>query len=519
MQKCFYNSVLLIFLLLSFIFLSGCVGRKDDSTSGSSADLIPAAPTEFTLRAISSSAIALSWNDNSTTEIGFYVEHRNPQATFTRLSTLPANTTSYTHTGLTAYSTHYYRLQAWNYVGLSNYSDVVSTSTLAPGMTLDNWFLITTTPAPSARIGHTAVQVDGIGMIVYGGDFLQDGAVYSPTINTWIQQITTTNSPSARVGHTAIWTGTEMLVWGGELLVPIAIEWSDPPTNSIPSLYRVTTMEGARYNPISNTWKAIATTIYTPEDRVNHTAIWTGNRMIIWGGERVRMSVTGSMTRTKLNTGGVYDPDSDSWGYFPNLNSGFGAPSARRYHSCVWTGGQMLVWAGDGGSNTGGMYSPTTDLWILEPIATLKAPSARYAHSTIWTGDGSKSWRNKMIVWGGTNGESYFNNGGIYDPVSNTWTALPTTGAPISRVYHSVVWTGTKMIVWGGGAGVVQGAFNDGGIYNPARNIWEPLTTTDAPTARTYHTAVWDNINKTMLIWGGWDALNTFADGGAYTTD
>jgi hypothetical protein len=35
-----------------------------------------------------------------------------------------------------------------------------------------------------------------------------------PTTNTWTAT-TTGNAPTARVGHTAVWTGSEMIVWGG----------------------------------------------------------------------------------------------------------------------------------------------------------------------------------------------------------------------------------------------------------------------------------------------------------------
>ncbi len=42
------------------------------------------------------------------------------------------------------------------------------------------------------------------------------------------------------------------------------------------------------------------------------------------------------------------------------------------------------------------------------------------------------------------------NDGGQYDPVGNAWTATTTTGAPSARQYHTAVWTGSRMIVWGG---------------------------------------------------------------------
>jgi N-acetylneuraminic acid mutarotase len=41
---------------------------------------------------------------------------------------------------------------------------------------------------------------------------------------------------------------------------------------------------GGRYNPSTNSW-TITSTINAPAGRENHTAVWTGNEMIVWGGE------------------------------------------------------------------------------------------------------------------------------------------------------------------------------------------------------------------------------------------
>ena len=49
---------------------------------------------------------------------------------------------------------------------------------------------------------------------------------------------------------------------------------------------------------------------------------------------------------------------------------------------------------------------------------------------------------------------------------SNTWRAISRANAPSARNFHMAVWTGKKMIVWGGGNSVAL--LNDGGIYDPA---------------------------------------------------
>ena len=54
-----------------------------------------------------------------------------------------------------------------------------------------------------------------------------------------------------------------------------------------------------------------------------------------------------------------------------------------------------------------------------------------------------------MIVWGGM-AMTAFNTGGRYNPGTDSWTATSTTNAPTGRYNHTAVWTGSEMIVWGG---------------------------------------------------------------------
>ena len=63
-----------------------------------------------------------------------------------------------------------------------------------------------------------------------------------------------------------------------------------------------------------------------------------------------------------------------------------------------------------------------------------------------------------MIVWGGYETAAALNDGGRYNPAANSWTAVPTTGAPAARYRHTAVWTGSEMIVWGGynGSGYLE---------------------------------------------------------------
>ena len=125
------------------------------------------------------------------------------------------------------------------------------------------------------------------------------------TPDTWTNT-TTTNAPSGRFGHTAVWTGSEMIVWGGALL-----------------------NTGGRYNPSTDTWTATSRT-NAPTARSFHTTVWTGNEMIVWGG--------------LLSTGGRDNPGTDTWTSTNTTN----APAARLGHTAVWSGSEMIVWGGMG---------------------------------------------------------------------------------------------------------------------------------------------------------------------------
>jgi N-acetylneuraminic acid mutarotase len=172
----------------------------------------------------------------------------------------------------------------------------------------------------------------------------------------------------------------------------------------------------------------------------------------------------------------------------------------------------MIVWGGyDGGAvlnnNTGGRYNPGTDAWTA--TSTINAPYPRFAHTAVWTGS-------DMIVWGGYNGGE-LNTGGKYNPGTDSWTVTHVAGAPAAREYHTAVWTGGEMIVWGGESFYKgnEHYLNTGGRYNPGTDSWTATSTTNASQGRSYHTAVW--TGSEMIVWGGYGGgSNALNSGGRY---
>jgi N-acetylneuraminic acid mutarotase len=335
----------------------------------------------------------------------------------------------------------------------------------------DTWTATSTAGAPDATEG-TAVWT-GSEMIIWGGG-ANTGGRYVPSTDSWTAT-SITNAPAPREYHTAVWTGSEMIVWGGAGFSGLLDT-------------------GGRYNPSADTWRATSTT-NAPAAREDHTAVWTGNEMIVWGG--------GSYP-AYFNTGGRYNPSTNSWTNTSVTN----APAPRGLHTAVWTGTELVVWGGLNGAgelNTGGRYSPITDSWTA--TRTTNAPAARHFHTAVWTGS-------EMIVWGGDLANP--NTGGRYNPITDSWTATGTTNAPAGREVHTAVWTGSEMIVWGGEN--YPSYFDTGGRYNPSTNSWTATSITNAPAARAVHTAVWTGTE--MVVWGGEDtSYNPLNTGGKYCAD
>jgi N-acetylneuraminic acid mutarotase len=341
----------------------------------------------------------------------------------------------------------------------------------------DTWTPTSTAGAPTPRRRHTAVWTGGL-MIVWGGASdagtdLKPGGRYDPASDTWTpMSVSPVGAPPVSYQHTAVWTGTHMVVWGGY--------------DGSSDMNR-----GSRYDPAIDAWTPTSS-VNAPSPRHLHSAVWTGSRMIVWGG------VNGS---ARIGTGARYDPASDTW----TPTSQTGAPSARGTHTAVWTGSLMIVWGGGAGV-AGGRYNPASDTWM--PTSVVGAPLDRSWHTAIWTGS-------RMVIWGGHewNGSFYSNTGGRYDPASDTWMPTSVVGAPMAVLSHTAIWTGSRMVIWGGYRGTASPYyFNSGGIYDPVGDTWQDTTLSGAPAGRSKHTAVW--TGSAMVIWGG----NGYArnDGGRF---
>jgi len=336
------------------------------------------------------------------------------------------------------------------------------------------WVALATEGAPSARQLHSAVWT-GKELVVWGGiidgaaNVTGDGAAYDPATDTW-RPLSTKGAPSARHSHQAVWTGSVMLLWGGYQKGGYA-------------------KNGGAYDPATDTWSAIADAPLS--GRTRHGTVWTGKELVVWGG----------LASSPLGDGARYSLASKSWSKLPGSG-----PKARASHVAAWSGSELLVW---GGTDTfdwfadGKRVALGANTW--NGLSSGGAPSLRESASGIWASD-------RLLVWGGWNGGDYLDDGALYDPATNSWQAM-SKPAPTGRSGHVTVWTGDELFVWGGCTGdSCNTLLADGGRYT-ATDGWTPVKADPVLSARSGAAGVWTGTE--VIVFGGSDVKFKPVGGGA----
>jgi hypothetical protein len=226
----------------------------------------------------------------------------------------------------------------------------------------------------------------------------------------------------------AVWTGKDMLIFGG--------------------VNNVAYSNGAAYDPATNTWRKLAP---TPASLGHLTdsgsyAVWTGKVMVAWG--FFGNGGSGAHGGGSL-AAATYNPAANSW------TTGTVAPAqAPLFGDAFWTGKEMIVWGssspGSSGHLEGFGYDPATRRWSRLPPSPL-GQAGRQSMLAVWTG--------RYLVVGGGNTLSCGKHPPIclqkdaaaYDPVTGTWMRLPD--APVGFEGHGWlggtapdIWTGTSVI-------------------------------------------------------------------------
>jgi hypothetical protein len=334
----------------------------------------------------------------------------------------------------------------------------------------DSWRLLAEGPL-TPRTGQVVVWT-GREMIVWGGsarsnseslDFVaaRDGAAYDPDADSW-REISRAPIPGG-LGYSAIWTGEEMIVWGdGKSLGGERAA-------------------GAAYDPDADTWRMIADAPLAP--RAGHLAVWTGKEMVVWGG-----FLTAYERERYDGRGAAYDPATDSWRMLPRapLPAGYDAMGA-------WTGSEVVVLAtpmGDEPANApkqaqAAAYDPGRNAWrtiAQPPMAAYVSPPALFLD-----GDLLLLSLGETVDGGEVNGYSRpYETGGIYNLARNEWRSHADPPERPNQTWPQVA-IGDEVVI-------------DALAYNPKEDSWRPLP--EFPLApREFPSLVW--TGEELIVWGG----------------
>ncbi len=346
----------------------------------------------------------------------------------------------------------------------------VDASLLLNELTTDRWTPISSENAPSPRCCGAAVWT-GQEMIVWGGRIptggvtLATGARYNPTTNAW-KTMATLRAPTARYNHAAVWTGQEMIVWGG--------------TDSNGALLDT----GARYNPLTDTWTPMSRE-GVAERRENHVAAWAGTHMVIWGGR--------TMDNVQPPSPRRYDPATDAWSAVSEVDL---PPSAENTRA-LWTGSELLLLGGFRRPPAEylagvGRYNPVTDSWRPFPIEN--APVGHFGDLLVWTG-------REAILWGsipaGPGSAAVLTSGAAFDAAAGTWRMISDLDQPAAGSSGGLAVFATGAGTRGTGLMLVVGGPYQGGAYDPASDHWWPLSMQGSIPGQF---AFW--TGRQVLVWG-----------------
>jgi hypothetical protein len=316
---------------------------------------------------------------------------------------------------------------------------------------------------------NTANVSTGTELIVWGGEVGLDspqgwragtnaGAIYTPADDQW-RSMSQAGAPAPRVAPAA-WTGTEFAVWGGISADTVPTDGGRTDCGSSYDSQCVEYNDGALYDPTLDRWRPMTKT-GAPRSRRDHIVAWTGSRILVWGGRSIDTSDGPPYPITYLGEAALYDPGEDQWTAMPKLDM----TSDELYTAVsVWTG-ERIVLFGPGGSEPRWVYEPSTN-----SLVALGLPDGTTDCSTPQTQAGAivtqcRATESSVIA--------------ILPPGSMTWQtyAMPAE-APSNP---SLLWTGRRLFVWGG---MVQDSY---GCETPPP---PPITGCD-PAPPVYGNAGW----------------------------
>jgi galactose oxidase-like protein/Kelch motif protein len=335
-----------------------------------------------------------------------------------------------------------------------------------------------------ARVGHTATLLPSGKVLVAGGESAlvrpyetASAELYDPTTGTWSL---TGPMKSARAFHAAVLLRSGMvLVVGGitadtrglasaELYDPAKGQWTetgDMPAGGFTDFGDAVVLRSGKvfvslsgaelnskpelYDPVSGSWSAVGGSMVDPRAHPGSgstTVLGSGKVLVLDGGARAQL----------------FDPVIGAWKPAGNMIT------IREWQTAtLLPSGKVLVAGGYASSMSDPMsaaeiYDPATDVW--SPTSSMPAPTLGARATLLPFGD-------VIVVGGGGPGPDPNPSAprasvDLYDPATDSWTALRAMASPRSFFTATLLHSGALLFV--GGAGMsfaANGPYSSAEIY------------------------------------------------------
>ncbi len=154
-------SILSMIFLIVFVF--SCGNNPNEPT-----DKIPSSPTSLVVNITTGSSLILNWTDNSDNEEGFDVERRIENGEWEDIGSVGSNLMAFSDSNLTTGTTYYYRVNAYNGFGDSEYSNTAIANMTAPSP--PTGLMANAASANSILLGWADNSDNESGFIIYRRD-------------------------------------------------------------------------------------------------------------------------------------------------------------------------------------------------------------------------------------------------------------------------------------------------------------------------------------------------------------
>ncbi len=247
---------------------------------------------------------------------------------------------------------------------------------------------------------------------------------------------------------------------GASATSPDAVDSTDSQaqTMSCPSMKRTASAEAAptpEWSPMplppilgateyAAAWLDAAGLVVVPDSGATNTAVWDVETAK-WSclpappltGEVLAASSPSSVFAWDGSRAAVLEPHAADWDVLPEAPGGSGQPLA-----AVWAGDRLLVWhaAARGERTPGAMWLPAQREWRRLPPAPIDPNSA----TAVW--GGGRAYLIGSWLGSGNDATTDDAQGAVYDPASDVWQRLPTTG--LSPQASSAGWVDGRLLAW-----------------------------------------------------------------------